>query len=124
MSLGGERSQGKPGSPIPFGYGASVGCPPCKFSHPQERLKTRDYTISGVTRDSTGVALAGCTVEIYETTDAQNRLVGDTISDANGNYSINVNGPDTAKAFFAVAYKAGSPDTSGTTINTLQGAEI
>jgi hypothetical protein len=43
---------------------------------------------------------------------------GQTISDASGNYAIEVAG-DLGITFTAVAYLAGSPDVCGTTVNTL-----
>lgn len=116
--------QGKPGSPIPLGYGRGLCSGVADFYHADEKLKLRDYVVNGVTKDSTGAVLGLCNVEIYETTDAQNRMVGMTVSDASGNYSISVNGPDTGMTFFAVAYKAGAPDVAGTTVNTLQGTEL
>ena len=74
------------------------------------------YNISGVTRDSVGSPLGLCTVEVFET--VSGLLRGSTVSDANGNYSLDVTGGLT---FFLVAYKPGSPDVSGTTVNTLVG---
>lgn len=74
------------------------------------------YTVSGVTRDYTGTALGGCAVELYET--LSNLFRGDTISDANGNYAIEVSG-DRTIALQAIAYKPGSPDLAGITANTL-----
>lgn len=70
------------------------------------------YRISGVTYDSAGSTLGGVTVEVFET--ASNRLVAVVTSDASGNYTADVSAtPGTA--FFAVGYKAGSPDVAGTT---------
>ena len=84
------------------------------------------YTISGVTKDSNGAALGGCTVEVYETVaevnpnEPKGRLVNSTVSDANGNYSIDVYaGPNAT--FRVQSYKAGAPDVAGTTVNTLIG---
>ncbi len=74
------------------------------------------YTISGVTRDSTGATLDSCVVDIFDT--VTNNFLATTVSDTNGNYSIGVNGSPAAR-FYAVAYKAGSPDVEGTTVNTL-----
>lgn len=74
------------------------------------------YTVSGTTRDSLGAPLGGCTVEIFET--VSNAFRGGTVSDASGNYSIEITG-DRTIALFAVAYLAGLPDLQGTTVNTL-----
>lgn len=76
----------------------------------------RRYLISGVTRDSAGNPLAGCTVEVFETVSGLFR--GYTISDASGNYAIEIAG-DRSITFLANAYLAGSPDVAGTTVNTL-----
>jgi hypothetical protein len=76
------------------------------------------YTIAGITRDSNNNPLAACAVEIFET--GSGFLRGSTVSDANGNYSIDVTG-GMGLTFFAVAYKAGTSDVAGTTVNTLVG---
>lgn len=74
--------------------------------------------IYGVTRDSTGAVLAGCTVDLFRTSD--NAFIGSATSDATGNYEFRTAGP--ASTYYAVAYLAGSPDVFGTTANTLVGA--
>lgn len=84
------------------------------------------YTVSGVTRTSTGAVLANCTVTLYETESGAVRA--STISDANGDYAFDVtgNGVDeygAALTFSVRAYLAGAPDVAGTTVNTLVGAE-
>lgn len=72
--------------------------------------------IGGVTKDSTGAAIAGCTVDLYRTIDKT--WLQTVVSDGSGSYAFspvnNGNGP-----FFVVAYKAGVPDVAGTTVNTL-----
>jgi hypothetical protein len=72
------------------------------------------YSISGQTLDSTGAVLADCVVALFYT--RNDVLVGETMSDSLGNYKFLV-GP--AYNCYIVAYKAGSPDVSGTTVNTL-----
>jgi hypothetical protein len=42
-----------------------------------------------------------------------------TTSDANGNFSFNT--AERGKASYLVAYKAGSPDVAGTTLDNLTG---
>ncbi len=74
--------------------------------------------ISGVTKDSTGAALAGVTVKLYRTSD--DALMATTTSDGSGNYSFANVG--LGEAYYVTAYKAGSPDVAGTTVNTLVGA--
>jgi hypothetical protein len=75
--------------------------------------------ISGVTRDSAGAALGGCVVDLFRT--ASDERVQTVTSDGSGNYAFlpvnNGNGP-----YYIVAYKAGSPDQAGTTVNTVVGA--
>lgn len=70
--------------------------------------------LSGVSRNSVGVALGNCRVMIFTSPD--NRFVMETTSDINGVWSvyIMVSGP-----FYLVEYKKGSPDLAGTSINTL-----
>lgn len=73
--------------------------------------------ITGITKDSAGVALGGCTVHAYRTsTDVE---VDQVVSDAgDGTYSVGVPTDDT---YYCVAYLDGSPDVAGTTVNTLTG---
>lgn len=71
-------------------------------------------TISGVSRDATGVALGGCRILVFRTAD--NTLVGETISDGAGAWSLTNIAP--VGALFYVEYKAGAPDIFGTSPNT------
>src|SRR6266436_4095508 len=80
------------------------------------RAQTSRYVVSGVTRDNANNPLGGCVVQLYET--VSNLFRGATISDASGNYNIEIAG-DRTITLFAVAYLAGNTDISGTTINTL-----
>lgn len=73
--------------------------------------------ITGIAKDSTGTVLGGATIKVYRTADNVCELT--TTSNADGAYEVGV--PDTA-ARYIVAYKAGSPDVAGTTVNTLAGA--
>jgi hypothetical protein len=77
-------------------------------------FSTYNPTITGVTKDSTGAALAGCVVQLFRTADDVWR--SETVSDANGVYVLY---PDVGGPFYLVAYKAGAPDVAGTTVNTL-----
>lgn len=74
------------------------------------------YSITGVTKDSTGVALAGVTVKLYRTAD--DSYIQQTTSDAAGNYNMPAS---QILQHYANAYKAGSPDVAGATVNTLVG---
>lgn len=85
----------------------------------------RQQFIVGVTRDSTGAALAGCTVDAYETITPDNlnepkgRFVGSVVSNPDGSYSIPVYaGPGAT--FRMVMYLNGTP-VRGTSDNTLVG---
>lgn len=83
-------------------------------------FRQQDYSnlyLMGVTRDTTGNTLGLCRVMVFRTED--NSFVGETTSDASGNYTILMN---KAGAFFVVSYKAGSPDVTGATVNTLTAA--
>lgn len=91
-----------PGQPVAFRDGASPIWP------------ERNYTISGVTKDSGGTALGNCAVKLFNS--ATNALEQQTTSDASGNYSFQAS---KTAAWFVVAYKAGSPDVAGTTVNTV-----
>jgi hypothetical protein len=71
-------------------------------------------TITGVTYDSIGQVLPACTVMLYRT--ATDAFAEETTSDGSGVYTF-VRG--RGDAYFAVAYKPGSPDVAGTTVNTL-----
>ena len=74
------------------------------------------WSLSGVTKDSTGVALGSCHVDLFYTNN--DVLVGETTSDpTTGAFSFLI-GPN-AGTFYLVAYKAGSPAVAGTTVNTL-----
>jgi len=86
-----------------------------KFNSARNKVRQL-WLINGVTKDSTGAALGGCTVTLFKTVD--NRPCATTVSDASGNYSFSIDGNSEAR--FAVSYKSGSPDVAGTTVNTLK----
>lgn len=100
---------------------------------------TNRFTLSGVSRDSTGAALGTCTVTVLETgriavdglthgqmpsagnpveveADSESPVVARQISDGSGNFSFSV---PMNTAYQIMAYKAGSPDVAGITVNTL-----
>jgi hypothetical protein len=85
----------------------------------------RNLRISGITMDVTQTALANCIVKLFDTTtDAFSYQV---VSTSNGSYVIDlqiilskIN--SQTQTWYLVAYKSGSPDVAGTTVNTLQGA--
>jgi hypothetical protein len=91
-------------------------------------LAPRRYRISGITRNSTGAVLGGCTVDVFDT--RTRVLQGTVVSDATtGEYSLDVSaerdvsdGSTQPPQFFVVAYLDGAPDVAGTSVNTLVGA--
>lgn len=72
---------------------------------------------TGVTLDSSGAPLGGCTVMLFNT--ATGVFVDSQTSDSAGNYKVT--DPNNV-ACFIVAYLPGSPDVAGTTIDELTGA--
>lgn len=92
-----------------------LGVPPFIASMPV--TPAQYLRIFGVTKDSTGAILAGATVRLYRT--ATDVLVDSTVSDGVGVYEFRVG---LSQSYYVVAYKAGSPDLAGTTVNTLVGA--
>lgn len=77
----------------------------------------QQYSVTGVTRDSNGIALGNCVVEIFTTSD--DIKFSTQTSDASGNFSFKV--PSNGWSFYMVAYLPGSPDVFGTTVNTITG---
>jgi hypothetical protein len=82
----------------------------------QYRLDSKDGLLTGVTKDGTGAALAACLVYCFAT--ATKAYFATATSDGSGNYRISA---PLGVACFLVAYKAGSPDVTGATVNTLVG---
>lgn len=84
------------------------------FNSAAQRFKG-SFSITGITRDSTGVALGSCRVEMLRT--GGDIFVGETTSDGSGSFTIQT--PNNSGTFYLVAYKAGGTDVAGTTVNTL-----
>ena len=82
----------------------SVGAPP------------GSATLSGVTRTCAGAVLGSVTVLCFRTSD--NLLIGTTVSDGSGTFSITVT---AGESHYLVGYLVNAPDTFGTTRNDLQG---
>jgi hypothetical protein len=76
------------------------------------------FRITGTTKDSTGAALGTCVVDLFDT--ATDVRLDTTTSDASGVFEFRGAG-QPPNAYYLVAYKAGSPDVAGTTVNTLVG---
>lgn len=76
-------------------------------------LGTSNARIIGVSRDATGAAIGNCTVNVFKT--FNNELVGSTVSDGSGNWTVY---PNQSGPYYFVEYKTGSPDVFGTSPNT------
>jgi len=96
------------------------GVPP-NFSE-FNKLAPSSSRLSGVSRDSTGAALAGCTCDLFKvTTNGSSKTyvhVGTTVSDGSGNYSFNVGNEGPFRVTFDLD---GAPIRAGITLNTLGG---
>ncbi|WP_291854855.1 hypothetical protein [Bradyrhizobium sp.] len=68
-----------------------------------------------VTADSSGTPLGGCDVELYHA--ATDTVVGRTTSDPVGAFTFDLG--NNSDFYYIRAYKAGTPDVAGTTVNTL-----
>jgi hypothetical protein len=73
------------------------------------------FTLSGFSRDSTGAILGSCHIDLFLT--AGDTLVQETTSAVDGSFWFSLMSPGP---YYIVAYKVGSPDVAGTTVNTLQ----
>lgn len=73
------------------------------------------WVISGLTKDSTGALLPNCVVALFRTNDSVLQAV--ETSNENAEYVFTCDGNVDTR--FCVAYKVGSPDVAGTTVNTL-----
>lgn len=71
--------------------------------------------IMGVCKDEAAATVSGAVVQIFRTTD--DLYVGETTADSNGRYEAGT--PHTGMQHYLVAYRAGSPDITGATVNTL-----
>ena len=71
-------------------------------------------SVTGITIDQLGARMAGVTVKAFDS--VSNVFVTQTVSDGSGNYSMTLPKGNT---YFLVAYKAGSPNKAGTSVNTI-----
>lgn len=97
-----------------FGYDAtSIG----RFDYEERHILggSSAKKIIGTTLDQNGDPLGNCVVQGFLTSD--DTYVGQTISDTAGYYELTTLYP--GQAHYLVAYKSGSPDVAGTTVNTL-----
>lgn len=88
-----------------------------RMAFPRLTPVPKTFQITGVTRDSTGAILGSCVVHLFRTADDVE--LDQINSDASGNFSF-VSGLSSEQSHYIVAYKAGSPDVSGTSLNTLK----
>ena len=76
----------------------------------------QELLINGITRDKNGTIVGSATVDLYRTLTDQ--MVETVVSNAStGAFSFSAVG--LGQQYYIVAYKAGSPDIAGTTLNTL-----
>jgi hypothetical protein len=77
--------------------------------------------IRGIVKDSVDVAVAGALVQGFVT--ATDAYVGEVQSNLDGTYTL---GTETLPgvAHYLVAYKPGSPDVAGTTVNTITSTNV
>ncbi|MGD0591086.1 MAG: hypothetical protein ABSA44_09845 [Bacteroidota bacterium] len=85
----------------------------CTFKS-KPMFSDKSYKITGTTKDSSGNALAGCTVHLFDA--SVDILISIVQSDASGAFMFLVSPSTTC---YILAYKTGSPDVAGTTVNTL-----
>jgi len=71
--------------------------------------------IIGYTLDSVGAPLGSCLIQGYLSSTEQ--FIGQTYSDTAGYYELTT--AFAGQAHYIVAYKSGSPDVAGTSVNTL-----
>ncbi len=109
---------------MPGNLGALTG--DMRFPQNVQKVQPARYVIFGVTKDAAGAPLGNCIVRIFER--ESGLLRAEVVSDGSGNYLVDVSGPDAVDGesgqpltFQGVAYKAGAPDVSGVTVNTLLG---
>lgn len=106
-------------APITQDYG-SYGSPYEPYSCDGEGTQTKRF-IRGTCKDSGGVPVANAIVQGYRTnTDA---FVGEVQANTDGTYAL---GMETIAGVqhYLVAYKPGSPDIAGTTVNTLTSTNV
>jgi hypothetical protein len=83
-------------------------------------LPSRYLSIVDSTADGPGAPLGSCTVTLFRTKD--DAKVDQVVSDpTTGQYEFR-GSPAPATDHYAVAYKSGSPDLTGSTTNKIQGS--
>jgi hypothetical protein len=101
--------------PISMTQGRGVGLVQRFYEPTQQPAR---YVLRGVTLNTNNVAEGGLIVEVYET--VSGALRGSTVSDANGNYSLDVTGTE-GLTFFLAVFDPANPDRSGISAYDLTG---
>lgn len=74
------------------------------------------FELTGTTLDENRALLGFCTVKLFRT--ETDELMDETTSDVAGAYTFLM--PADVGTYYIVAYKPGSPDVAGTSVNTLR----
>lgn len=90
------------------------------FSCDGEGTQTLRF-INGICKDSTSTIVANATVQAFRTSD--DLYVGQDVSREDGTYNCGV-ATVAGVQHYLVAYKAGSPDITGATVNTLTSTNV
>lgn len=85
------------------------------YSCDGEGTQSKNF-LRGTCKDSNGVAVANAIVQAFVT--ATDTFAGEVQGNTDGTYVLGVE-QTKSTAHYLVAYKSGSPDTAGTTVNTL-----
>lgn len=85
------------------------------YSCDGEGTQSKNF-LRGLCKDSTDTIVAGATVQAFVT--ATDAYAGEGVSLSDGTYYVGVE-QSKGTPHYLVAYKAGSPDIAGTTVNTL-----
>jgi hypothetical protein len=85
------------------------------YSCDGEGTQSKNF-LRGTCKDSGGTPVANAVVQAFVT--ATDAFAGEVEGNTDGTYTLGVEQSKTT-AHYLVAYKAGSPDVAGTTVNTL-----
>lgn len=99
---------------------ADIGCmdaPVWIFPPPRGGGANSRLGFNGFTRDASGGVIPGVTAKLFLT--ATDVKQSETVSGADGSFIVST---AEAGSHFLVFYKSGTPDISGTTVNTLIGS--
>lgn len=117
-SFGGGNDGSNPYTPIGSDLGAVAQYEPYSCDGPG--CQTVRF-IKGICYDSDSVIVANAIVQGFRTVD--DVYVGQDVSRLDGSYVLGTDN-STSVQHYLVAYKPGSPDIAGTTVNTLLPTEI